>query len=192
MSIEETNGITTITADEGYFLTNNNGIFGETIILGSDDSPENYTQLPLSELPEETNDDMGETTEEQQALESEKERKIEEIEAYDTSDNVNGFFYNGQFMWLDRITRAVLANTISSAELLGQETINIWYNDTICITLDCENAKFMLASLELYATSCYNITATHKAAIRNMTKIEDIINFDITADYPNRLEFTTI
>lgn len=191
MSIEETNGITTITADEGYFLTNNNGIFGETIILGSDDSPENYAQLPLSELPEETNDDMEETTEEQQALESEKERKIEEIEAYDTSDNVNGFFYDGQFMWLDRITRAVLANTINSAKLLGQETINIWYNDTICITLDCENAKLMLASLELYATSCYNVTATHKAAIRNMTKIEDIINFDITADYPNRLEFTT-
>lgn len=190
MSIEETNGITTITADEGYFLTNNNGIFGETIILGSDDSPENYTQLPLSELPEETNDDMEETSEEQQALESEKERKIEEIEAYDTSDNVNGFFYDGQFMWLDRITRAVLANTISSAELLGQKTINIWYNDTICITLDCENAKLMLASLELYATSCYNVTATHKAAVRNMTKIEDIINFDITADYPNRLEFT--
>lgn len=191
MSIEETNGITTITADEGYFLTNNNGIFGETIILGSDDSPENYTQLSLSELPEETDDDTEETTEEQQALESEKERKIEEIEAYDISDNVNGFFYDGQFMWLDRITRAVLANTISSAKLLGQETINIWYNDTICITLDCENAKLMLASLELYATSCYNVTATHKAAIRNMTKIEDIINFDITADYPNRLEFTT-
>ena len=191
MNIEETNGITTITADKGYFLTNNNGIFGETIILGSDDSPENYTQLPLSELPEETDDDTEETTEEQQALESEKERKIEEIEAYDISDNVNGFFYDGQFMWLDRITRAVLANTISSAKLLGQETINIWYNDTICITLDCENAKLMLASLELYATSCYNVTATHKAAIRNMTKIEDIINFDITADYPNRLEFTT-
>lgn len=189
MSIEETNGIKTITADEGCFLTNNNGIFGETIILGSDDSPENYTQLPLSELPEETNDDMGETAEEQQSLESEKERKIEEIEAYDISDNVNGFFYDGQFMWLDRITRAVLANTISSAKLLGQETINIWYNDTICITLDCENAKLMLASLELYATSCYNVTATHKATIRNMTKIEDIINFDITADYPNRLEF---
>jgi len=190
MTIETLNGITTITADEGYFLTNGNGIFGVSIILGSDDSPENYTQLPLSEFPEETIDDIEEPTEEyMQALEEEKERKTKEIEAYDTSDNVNGFYYDGQFMWLDRITRAVLANTINSAELLGEESINIWYNDTVCINLECEKAKIMLASLELYATACYNITATHKATVRNMTTIEEIENFDITSDYPNRLEF---
>ena len=122
-------------------------------------------------------------------LELAKINKISEIERYDVSDNVNGFFCNGQFMWLDRVTRAVLANTINSAELLGESTINIWYNDVVCINVGCDDAKQLLAAIEMYATSCYNITVSHKVAIRNMDSIEDINAFDITADYPNRLEF---
>lgn len=123
------------------------------------------------------------------SIEQIRANKIYEIEAYDVSDNVNGFFYNGQFMWLDRITRAVLANTINSAELLGEETINIWYKDTVCVNIGIENAKMLLASLEMYATACYNITANHKSAVRNMNDVDSIMSFDVTADYPSRLEF---
>ena len=190
---------TIIHAEEGFFLTNNNGVYGTEIYLGDLDSPENYEELSLSQWPDENpeepievpiENDLGEIQYDiPDTLEEAKERKLELIKLYDISDNVNGFFYNDQFMWLDRVTRAVLANTINSAELLNQNTINIWYNDIVCVTLNCEEAKYLLAMLEMYATVCYNVTATHKQAVRNMTTIEQVVNFDITADYPERLRF---
>jgi len=213
MNIETINNNIVITAETGYFLTNNNGVYGESIYLGANDSPENYEELPMSEYPvieepEEPVEPENPNTEPEQPVEPEnpeihseqetpesllakaKEKKIQDIEEYDFSTNVNGFFYNGQLMWLDRVTRAVLSNTINSAELLGQETIDIWYKDIICLTLDCETAKYLLATLELYATNCYNVTANHKLAVRNMENIEDVQSYDITAGYPPRPNFS--
>ena len=48
----------------------------------------------------------------------------------------------------------------------------------------------MLSSLELYALNCYNVTAKHKVAIEGLTNIEDIINYDYTVGYPDKLNFT--
>ena len=117
-----------------------------------------------------------------------KKKKCSEIEAYDISDNVNGFYYKDNFMWLDRDTRACLRNTIESLEIMDMEELNIWYNN-IYVTLDLSSAKQLLASLEVYAMQCYNVTANHKASINIMDNIEDITNFDITADYPEMLRF---
>lgn len=54
-----------ITADEGKFLVNVEGtIYGNEIILGVNDSVENYTEKPMSEYPVE----YKELTDEEQAL----------------------------------------------------------------------------------------------------------------------------
>lgn len=40
-------------ADEGKFLANADmSLYGTTIILGETDSPENYTERPLEEMPQ--------------------------------------------------------------------------------------------------------------------------------------------
>lgn len=194
----QTHEYITITAEEGYFLTNHNGLYGTEIVLGANDSPDNYEELPLSEWPEEPDiqESENESSEEQSeqltaepdALEEAKFVKLLQIERYDVSEAVNGFYYNGQFMWLDRVTRAVLANTIDSFELLGRDTINIWYKDTVCVTLHVHEAKMLLAALEIYATECYNVTASHKAAVNAMTSVSDVENFDHTAGYPQMLD----
>lgn len=194
MKIEEKNGMIKITADDGYFLTNNNGLYGVSIWLGFSDAVKNYEEKPMSEYPvepepEEPSDPDSPNQNPEHLLALEKDVKLKSIDDYDTSFNVNGFLFNGMTLWLDRINRVVFANVISSAEVLGQETVTMAYNDEISITLPTENAKLLLASLELYAASCYNITLTHKNAIKNMSDINDVINFDITADYPPRLEF---
>ena len=121
-------------------------------------------------------------------LELKKLEKISEIELYDVSENVNGFFYNEVFMWLDRETRATLRNTIDSLKIMGRKTLNIWYNE-INITLSVQEAEYLLAALEVYATDCYNVTAMHKLYVSNLTNIEDVNAFDVTADYPQRLHF---
>lgn len=195
----------TITAEEGYFLTNHNGLYGTEILLGAKDSPENYEELPLSEWPEEldipeseneSSEDQSElftnntnstnNTVEHDALEEAKFVKLLQIERYDVSEAVNGFYYNGQFMWLDSETRATLRNTIESFENVGRESLNIWYGNNY-ITLELQTAKRLLSILEVYATDCYNITSMHKKEVSEMETVEEVNNFDITADYPEIL-----
>lgn len=123
-------------------------------------------------------------------LEYHKRNKIREIDVYDTSEMVNGFFYNGILMWLDKDTRAGLVNTLNSAVILGRNTVNIWFSG-IYITLNIDEARQMLAALEVYATDCYNVTATHKVQVNALQTIADVDAFDVTTGYPVRLEFFT-
>lgn len=48
----------------------------------------------------------------------------------------------------------------------------------------------MLSALELYALKCYNKTAEHKVNIENMTSVEDIVNYNFTEGYPDKLNFS--
>lgn len=147
-----------------------------------------YLEHPYASIIEIQNCALWAQPEPVDMLEQAKAQKQEEIDAYDTSENVNGFFYNEVFMWLDRKTRATLRNTIDSLKIFGRETLNIWYNE-INITLSVQEAEYLLAALEVYATDCYNVTATHKNYVNNLTNIEDVNAFDVTADYPQRLHF---
>ena len=45
---------------------------------------------------------------EEEILNREKEYKIDEILRYDSSNEVNGFYINGQELWLDKATRVGL------------------------------------------------------------------------------------
>lgn len=147
-----------------------------------------YLEHPFASIIEIQNCALWAQPEPTDMLEQAKAQKLEEIVIYDTSENVNGFFYNEVFMWLDRETRATLRNTIDSLKIMGRQTLNIWYNE-INITLSIQEAEYLLAALEVYATDCYNVTAIHKLYVSNLTNIEDVNAFDVSADYPQRLHF---
>lgn len=197
----ETGLHTIITAEDGYFLANSDmSLYGEKIVLGIYDSPENYSEYPMAEWPvaDEPGDEPGEEPEESSVMDEEarmlaeaKASKLREIDAYDNSTYVNGFYLGGNLMWLDRETRASLKNTIESAILLGRDNLDIWFGD-LFITLSITNARTMLAVLEMYATDCYNVTAQHKADVRAMDNIEDIEAFDVAKGYPEKPEFNSL
>ena len=121
-------------------------------------------------------------------LEYHKRQKIHEIEVYDISENVNGFFLGDTLLWLDKDTRTGLVNTLNSAAIVGREQVNIWFSG-LYITLQIDEARQLLAALEIYATDCYNVTALHKVQVNELETIEDVDSFDVTADYPERLHF---
>ena len=121
-------------------------------------------------------------------LEYHKRMKIHDIEVYDISENVNGFFLGDTLLWLDKDTRTGLVNTLNSAAIVGREQVNIWFSG-LYITLHIEEARQLLAALEIYATDCYNVTAMHKVQVNALETIEDVDAFDITTDYPERLVF---
>ena len=71
---------------------------------------------------------------------------------------------------------------------MGRNELNIWYNE-LNITLNIEQAEYLLAALEVYATDCYNVTAQHKVFVNSLETVEEVLEFDVTQDYPERLSF---
>lgn len=113
--------------------------------------------------------------------------KVAEIEAYDTSSNVNGFVLNGMTVWLDKATRVGLMNSTTIAKAAGQQTTTLWLGD-VKLEVDCDKAIQLLSALEMYALECFNVTAAHKAAVTELKTIKEVEAFDVTADYPKQLE----
>lgn len=113
--------------------------------------------------------------------------KVAEIEAYDTSDKVNGFVLNGMTVWLDKATRVGLMNSTTIAKAAGQETTTLWLGE-VKLEVDCDKAIQLLSALEMYALECFNVTAAHKKAVSELTSVEEVEAFDVTADYPQQLE----
>ena len=119
-------------------------------------------------------------------LEEAKAEKIAEITAYDTSDKVNGFILNGLLVWLDKATRVGLMNSTTIERDLGQETTELWLGEHNLI-IKCDLAIQLLQQLEVYSLKCFNVTATHKKEVNNLSTIEEINSYDITKDYPDKL-----
>lgn len=127
--------------------------------------------------------------EEDTSLSKQKRKLINEINAYDTSDEVNSFFLNGVKVWLNKDTRVGLMNSLTIEKNAGKEESTLWFNN-ICITINCDAAIQMLSTLELYALNCYNVTAKHKVAVENLNNLEEALGYDYTVGYPEKLSFT--
>lgn len=122
-------------------------------------------------------------------LKQAKTDKIAEITAYDTSSSVNGFMLNGLLVWLDKATRVGLMNSTTIAKAAGQQTTTLWLKG-IKLVVDCDKAIQLLSALEMYALECFNVTASHKAAVSELKSIEEVEAYDYKTGYPKMLEMS--
>ena len=123
---------------------------------------------------------------EKEKLEQAKADKIAEITAYDTSSAVNGFVLNGAAVWLDKATRVGLMNSTAIAKAVGNDTTVLWLGD-MRIEMSCDKAIQLLSALEMYALECFNVTAAHKKAVAELTDIGEVLSYDYTKGYPEKL-----
>lgn len=114
------------------------------------------------------------------------------IDLYDKSDAVNQLSVNGMNIWLDKQTRTSLSYTISVEEQNGIDQTTLWYEGLppVSFTLKINQLKQMLSALELYAKETYNVTQNHKAEVCQLTTVNEVLDFDIAAGYPEKLSFT--
>lgn len=122
-------------------------------------------------------------------LKQAKVDKIAEITAYDTSSSVNGFVLNGLLVWLDKATRVGLMNSTTIAKAAGQETTTLWLGG-LKLVVDCDKAIRLLSALEMYALECFNVTASHKAAVGELKTIGEVEAYDYKTGYPKMLEMS--
>lgn len=106
------------------------------------------------------------------------------IEHYDSSLSVNSFLFNDNPLWLDKATRVGLVNLVNSSS----DNVTLALGNQI-ITIPVEVAKQFLAALEVYAGDCYINTARHRINIKQLKSKEDLLSYDFTAGYPEKLSF---
>lgn len=110
---------------------------------------------------------------------------LKKVEQYDKSNNVNSFIVNGMNFWLDKNTRVGLAHLADCTE----GTMQLVLGGTI-LEIESSVVKDILAQIERYAAQCYLQTQKHLIAIKELKTVEDIINYDYTKGYPEKLTFT--
>ena len=121
-------------------------------------------------------------------VERAKSQKLAEIDAYDKSPAVNSFTLGGQVLWLTVDERQQIATQISANEAVGRIDMTRWFGGR-SFTFPLNLWKQMLVALEVYAGDALNVTEAHKAAVRAMSSVEDIVAYDITQGYPETLAF---
>lgn len=124
---------------------------------------------------------------EKEALAMLKESKLDEIEAYDKSAAVNSFLLNGESHWLDFNLRDRVFQGNERLKLIGRTDTTLWL-DGMCIELPIEQAQMLIANIEAYAKDCYNVTEHHKAEVKALKTYDEVMAYDITAGYPEKIE----
>lgn len=104
------------------------------------------------------------------------------INIYDKSDEVNSFLIGDEKCWLDKATRVGLMNLANCS----QGEMQLVLNDKI-MTFNVDFVKDFLTRLEIYASQCYLQTQKHLTAVKSLKTAEDIINYDYTTGYPEKI-----
>lgn len=181
---EVKNGCVKVSADKGFILKGGDTYTSE-IYCAKDAELQDYEVVAYSDYLRAENKKKYEG----KTLEEAKEMLLAEIDAYDTSSAVNGFMLNGLLVWLDKATRVGLMNSTTIAKAAGQETTTLWLKG-IKLVVDCDKAIQLLSALEMYALECFNVTASHKAAVSELKSIEEVEVYDYKAGYPKMLEMS--
>lgn len=101
---------------------------------------------------------------------------------YDNSKYVNSFYYQDKQYWLSKDVRIGLFRLIDS----GAKQITLQLNDNYLI-ISSDKLKEFLNQLEVYAGKCFSITAEHFQNIKQLSTIEELLKYDYTAKYPNKV-----
>lgn len=187
---EVKNGCVKVSADKGFIIKGSDTYTSE-IYCAKDAELQDYEVVAYSDYLRAENKKKYEG----KTLEEAKEILLAEIDAYDKSSAVNGFYLNGMLIpWskddpsspnVDK--RMGLRQNIADKVALGEENISIWMKG-LSFTMPCAQAEKLMRSIENYAYECFNVTAAHKKAVSELTSIEEVEKYDITAGYPAQLK----
>ena len=71
---------------------------------------------------------------------------------------------------------------------MGKEDTSLWYGN-ISVPLKLSSAVQMLYALEVYASTCYDVTQSHLSKIESYETIEEVEAYDYKEGYPEKLRF---
>ena len=124
----------------------------------------------------------------EETIEDVRRHKLDEIEHYDKSKEIEEFTMNGISLWLDRSERETLDRRFKIELKNGKKESVLWKNG-IAFNLVIEEALVMLDAIEMYAIATYDTTQQHLANVNELQTIEEINHYDYRQGYPEKLNF---
>ena len=115
-------------------------------------------------------------------------QKILELENYDKSSEVNSFELDGKSIWLDAATRQQLRISLDAYKAQNIEIVTKWFNG-VKYEFPLDTWYQMLNAVEVYASEALNTTEYHKNQINSLETIQEVIDYDYTTSYPQKLIF---
>lgn len=115
---------------------------------------------------------------------------LKEIKQKDSSAEVNSFYINGIQTWFTPEERTKYLTSIDAAKTIGKDSIELIFNEHV-LTIDVEDARMMLAKIQDYADTCFNITQIALITIEKSNPME-IMEYrnKFLPIYPEKLHFT--
>ena len=114
---------------------------------------------------------------------------LHNIETFDTSPSVNGFLLNGSVEWIDIDLRVKLCTrTLPEEKKAGKTSTVLWLGNKP-YDLPIETIEQIMHEIEIYAKECLDVTNRHKALVSTLSGVDDVVNYDYTAGYPEKLSF---
>lgn len=189
---EVKNGCVKVSADKGFILKGGDTYTSE-IYCAKDAELQDYEVVAYSDYLRAENKKKYEG----KTLEEAKEMLLAEIDTYDNSPSVNGFMLNGMLIPWSKDDpnspnvekRMGLRQNIADKIALGEENISIWLKG-MSFTMPCAQAEVLMRSIENYAYECFNVTASHKQAVSQLTTIEEVEAYNYKLGYPKMLEMS--
>ena len=174
-------------------IESRNGVYVATFLLSETEDVRRIATARYSSKPteEQVQTDFAEWKARHTALllNAAKQRKLDEIDAYNTSDNVDAFLLNGEKHWLTLDERKAAELSTKAHQTLGHDTTEQCLGGKF-YTIPCGTLLLMLAQLEVYALDCFNNALRQQAEVNTLTSLEEVENYDITQGYPDMLSFT--
>ena len=107
---------------------------------------------------------------------------LKKLEMYDKSSEVNSFIYKGKKYWLDKQQRSCMKTVAES----GLNEVEIVLGSEV-LKFSPDFIKQFILQLEAYAYKCFVVTAKHNHAIKSLKTPEEVINYDYTTGYPEKI-----
>lgn len=131
---------------------------------------------------------------EPELLQQAKNIKLQNIEDYDQSTQVNicyiryiDHMYN---YWANKTERSILKSAIQDCINMGRDKYRLDLRELgLSMEVPCQSVLDMLSALEVYAIDCYNKTTDHIYAVKSLDKLEDVTNYNYKEGYPEPLIF---
>lgn len=117
-------------------------------------------------------------------------RVLAEIEAYDKSENVNGFTYNGKNLWLSKEERLSLIDRFGRELEEGVEQTNLFYGGE-AIPLAPADALILVKMVSSYADKCFDQTQKHINNVNRLWTVDELESYDFKTGYPDKLNLQT-
>lgn len=117
-----------------------------------------------------------------------KEKLLEEVRRYDKSEAVEDFSIGGVHLWLNSDMRAKVRENLETAQQKGEENVTLRYNGLAFPLTVTMGWQLYYAVLD-YARATWDVTEIHLARASKLETVDEILNYDYTSGYPEKLSF---